>query len=145
MMARPRYETQRDLDNEQEIANYLSQAWQCQFIKLEPIKWKVDYLLIGQGRFAWLEIKTANIKFGQFTFMISYKKIEAARALAKTSGYNFILMFRCKDALVYHVWDFEKEYKFEFGGRTTNTRDSQDVEPVFRIDPKDCKKVEGFN
>lgn len=144
-MARPRYETQKDLDNEQEIANYLTQAWQCQFIKLEPFKWRVDFLLIGQANtFAWLEIKTANMRFGQWPFTIAFKKIEAARALAKTSGYKFILMFRCKDALVYHVWDFEKEYKFEFGGRTRNTRDSQDIEPVFRIDPKDCQKVEGF-
>ena len=140
-----RYESKRDLDNEQEIASFLSQAWGCTFIKLEAYRWRVDFLLCGPGeKFAWLEVKTANIKFGSLPFIISYKKIEAARALSKTSGYKFILIYRCKDALVYHVWDFDKKYKFEFGGRNSAARDPHDIEPVFRIDPKDCHKLEGF-
>lgn len=143
-MGRPKYETQHDLNNEREIAEFLGKLWGCEFIKLEPVKWKVDYLIKGDGKFAWCEIKRANINFGQFVFMISYKKIEAARALVKTSGYKFMLIFRCKDALAYHIWDFDKEYKFEYSGRTKTARDSQDVEPVFRVKPSDCKIVGGF-
>ena len=145
---RTKYETQHDLDNEMQIAGYLEKEWGCEFIKLDPIKWKVDYLIKSikdKGKYAWCEIKRANINFGQYVFMISYKKIEAAKALYETSGQNFMLIFRCKDALCYHVWDFDKKYKFEYSGRTMTTRDSQDIEPVFRVDPNDCKIVEGFN
>ena len=144
---RPKYETQKDLDNEKDIAGFLEKQWDCEFIKLDPIKWKVDYLirdLTNEGKYAWCEIKRANINFGQYVFMISYKKIEAARALHKTSGHKFMLIFNCNDALCYHLWDFDKEYKFEYSGRTMTTRDMQDVEPVFRIDPRDCVIVDGF-
>lgn len=147
-MKRTTYESKRDLDNEQIIADFLEREWECEFIKLNPIKWKVDYLIRSlkeKGKFAWCEIKRANINFGQYLFMISYKKIEAAKSLYETSGQKFMLIFRCNDKLCYHLWDFDKQYEFEYSGRTVTTRDDQDIEPVFRIDPKDCKIVEGFN
>ena len=72
--------------------------------------------------------------------MISYKKIEAAKLLSETSGCDFFLIFK-KDAIAYHKWDFNKQYKFEYSGRTMTTRDDMDIEPVFRINPDDCKII----
>ena len=39
---RPKYETQKDLDHEKEVAAFLAKQWTCEFIKLDPIKWKVN-------------------------------------------------------------------------------------------------------
>ena len=141
---RLRYETQQDLDNEEEVALFLSKKWKADFIKLEEKKWIVDFLIKKGDHYGWAELKCANINFGQYPFMISYKKIEAAKQLYETSGKKFTLIFRCKDALCYHNWDFSKKYKFELGGRTRATRDPEDIEPIFRIDPKDCTIVEGY-
>ena len=141
---RKRYETKQDLDNEEEVALFLSKKWKADFIKLEEKKWIVDFLIKKGDHYGWAELKCANINFGQYPFMISYKKIEAARRLTETSGKKFTLLFKCNDELCYHKWDFTKDYKFEYGGRTVQTRDKQDIEPVFRIDPKDCTIVKGF-
>jgi len=146
-MIRPRYETSEHLANEQRVADFLSEAWNCEFIKLNPVKWKVDFLIRSLGveeKFSWAEVKCLNMNFGRFPFMISYKKIEAAKQLHDTSGKKFLLIFRCLDDLCYHVWDFNREYKFEYSGRTTATRDSQDVEPILRVYPDQCVKVKGF-
>ena len=42
---RLRYETQQDLDNEKEVCGFLSKVWDCVFHKLNPIKYKVDFLI----------------------------------------------------------------------------------------------------
>ena len=144
-MIRARYESQTDLANERKVEAFLSKQWGCCFHKLNPIKWKIDYLIQSGDRYSWAELKCLNIRYGQYPFMISYKKIEAAKLLHDTSRRKFNLIFRCSDELCYHTWDFSKDYKFEWGGRTTATRDSQDIEPVFRVDPSDCKILEGFN
>ena len=86
--------------------------------------------------------QAGKCNFGQYLFMISYKKIEAAKSLYETSGARSSC-YGCNDKLCYHLWDFDKQYEFEYSGRTVTTRDDQDIEPVFRIDPKDCKIVEG--
>lgn len=140
-MPRTQYETKEDLNNESYIATVFEGLWNCKFIKLEPKKWKLDYLIKREDEYMWCEVKRFNHNFGKYTFMISYKKIEAARILHETSGCKFILIFNCNDIICYHVWDFNKKYKFEYGGRTMTTRDSQDVEPVFRINPEDCKRI----
>jgi hypothetical protein len=144
-MIRTRYESQTDLANERKVEAFLSKQWGCCFHKLNPIKWKIDYLIQCGDRYSWAELKCLNIRYGQYPFMISYKKIEAAKLLHDTSKRKFNLIFRCSDELCYHTWDFSKDYKFEWGGRTTATRDSQDIEPVFRVYPEQCKVVEGFN
>lgn len=138
---RPHYETQEDLSQEQQIAKIFEDLWDCEFIKLNPIKYKIDYLIKHQDRYAWAEIKRANINYGQYVFMISYKKIEAAKLLSETSGWDFFLIFRCNDCICYHKWDFNKQYKFEFSGRTMTTRDNQDIEPIFRIPPNECNII----
>ncbi len=144
-MIRTRYESQTDLANERKVEAFLSKQWGCCFHKLNPIKWKIDYLIQCGDRYSWAELKCLNIRYGQYPFMISYKKIEAAKLLHDTSRRKFNLIFRCSDELCYHTWDFSKDYKFEWGGRTTATRDSQDVEPVFRVYPEQGKVLEGFN
>lgn len=144
-MSRPIYETQADLDNEAKVRKFLSSEWECRFIKLNPIKWKVDYLVQKGNKYSWAEVKCRNINYGDYPFMISYKKIEAAKLLHDTSKKKFNLIYKCNDLLCFHTWDFNKEYTFEYGGRTVSTRDPQDIEPVFLIDPKDCTIVEGFS
>ena len=85
----------------------------------ESCEWiKMDFLIEKGDHYGWAELKCLNINYGQFPFMISYKKIEAAKQLYETSGKKFTLIFRCKDALCFHTWDFSKDYKFELGGRT---------------------------
>jgi len=44
-VSRPIYETQADLDNEAKVRKFLSSEWECRFIKLNPVKWKVDFLV----------------------------------------------------------------------------------------------------
>ena len=144
-MSRPIYETQADLDNEAKVRKFLSSEWECRFIKLNPIKWKVDFLVQRGNQYSWAELKCPKMNYGDYPFMISYKKIEAAKLLHDTSKKKFNLIYKCNDLLCFHTWDFNKEYPFEYGGRTVNTRDPQDIEPVFLIDPKDCTIVEGFS
>tara|TARA_Y100000004_G_C8845264_1_gene382273 strand:- start:100 stop:549 length:450 start_codon:yes stop_codon:yes gene_type:complete len=138
---RNHYETEQDLNNEKYIAKVFESEWNCKFIKLNPTKYIVDYLIDYGDKYSWAEVKCANIYFGQYIFMISYKKIEAAKLLSETSGCDFFLIFKCKDAIAYHKWDFNKQYKFEYSGRTMTTRDDMDIEPVFRINPDDCKII----
>jgi len=141
-MNRPKYESIKDLENEKYIANIFEKLWNCKFIKLNPTKWIVDFLIQKENNYSWCEVKRFNHNFGKYVFMISYKKIEAAKILSETSGCKFIIIFNCNDCVCYHVWDFKKEYKFEYGGRTMTTRDSMDIEPVFRINPSDFIRID---
>ena len=141
---RQQYETKEDLENEKQGALFLSKKWDSEFIKLKKIPWVLDFLIKKGDRYAWAEVKCLNMKFGRFPFMISQKKIMAARRLSMTSGKDFFLIFRCTDTLCYHKWDFSKDYKFEYGGRTTQTRDEEDIEPILRVYPEQCVKVKGF-
>ena len=68
---RPKYETQADLDNEKEVCGFLSKVWDCVFHKLNPIKYKVDFLIEKGDHYGWAELKCLNINYGQFPFMIS--------------------------------------------------------------------------
>ena len=93
-MIRTRYESQTDLANERKVEAFLSKQWGCRFHKLNPIKWKIDYLIQCGDRYSWAELKCLNIRYGQYPFMISYKKIEAAKLLHDTSRRKFNLIFR---------------------------------------------------
>ena len=44
-MNRPKYESIKDLENEKYIANIFEKLWNCKFIKLNPTKWIVDFLI----------------------------------------------------------------------------------------------------
>ena len=67
--------------------------------------------------------------------MISLSKVQAADSLLNTTGLKTMLIVRAIDTIYYvclnecvdnHNW-------LQFGGRTVNTRDDGDVEPVYHI------------
>ena len=135
-MSRPLYETKDHLSVEQAVIEFVSLCWSCEAHKM-PISYKLDYMLTrGKESKSFVEIKSRNMKWGQFpTIFLSLSKVQAAQDLSSTSGLPCFFVVHA-DPDVYWI-DFSdligRGDLITFGGRTRNTRDSADVEPVYNI------------
>lgn len=135
-MSRPLYETKDHLTVEQAVITFVSSCWSCEAHKM-PISYKLDYMLTREKEAkAFVEIKSRNMKWGQFpTIFLSLSKVQAAHDLTKTTGLTcFFVVHADPDVYWIDLNDLiGRGDLITFGGRTRNTRDSADVEPVFNI------------
>jgi hypothetical protein len=102
---------------------------------------------------AWVEVKAREHVFGTFPTVIlsAGKWVEGCR-VARETGVPFNLIFRFSDGVyryehaAYHVEynaaDPLREVHFEWGGRSSDPRDTQDEEPVAHIPIGRWKKLD---
>ena len=102
---RPLYESEEDLNEEGKIITDLCAAWDCDYYKL-PISYRLDFLLETKDKhpLGFVECKRRDFHWNQYPdIMISLSKVITAMNLGVATG------------------------------RTLNTRDSADIEPVVHI------------
>jgi hypothetical protein len=148
---RTKYETEEDLKNEKLImesvlVSYkrLKQLHDVFYVKLNPYKYNLDYLLIDKNKngLGWIEVKKRNImSFDYKEYTISLSKVLKGLELSKATKLPFYLVVNFKNG-IYSCKVEEHGFRVAYGGRTLTTRDSDDIEPVAKIDINKFKSID---
>ena len=129
-MSRPIYENAETLANEVEAAKRIEQRWNCTLDKL-PRSYEIDFAASrpGFGIVAWIEYKRREMQWGQYpTIMLSVRKV------ARLAGSSFFVVEDRTGEIRFARIDGQYWDNFvEFGGRTRQTRDTADIEPIVKI------------
>jgi hypothetical protein len=138
--ARPRYETEANKKREKACVKKLNGAWRRRLRKL-PFSYHLDYALVqGEKVIVWLEIKGRSHSFATYdTLILSMLKWRTGIEWFRATGCPFVVVAALTDGNFYYVFREEDAYSFDitYTGRTKQTRDEADIEPVVHI-PMDC-------
>lgn len=130
------YETPKDLYREQQIIQKVCAWWTCDAEKL-PISYKFDYAICKAGDIVgFVEVKHRFVNWGQFPdIMLSLSKFTAASQLYEVTRKPCLFVVGTEDGQVHYtqLQNIDPGMTLKFGGRTTNTRDQADIEPVYHI------------
>lgn len=137
---RTQYENSESLSNEQRAIKKFCEPHNFSWHKL-PISYELDFAISKQGRLkAFAEVKCRNVMREQYpTFFIAQRKfmkgIEYTRYFNQVGGrpFVFVVIVQWKDALGYYKYDAQDKFEHDFSGRTVQTRDSADLEPMVHI------------
>jgi len=149
----PRHESAADLEHEARVRLKVGEAYNTQLMAL-PISYKLDYLMIENNEAgtpaAWLEVKARKMEWGQYpTIVLSLSKWLAAKELSLETGLPFIFAILDARGKIYQFKRSSDDFfrgpaanpvtgkharlEFAYGGRTRNTRDRNDIEPIVFI------------
>lgn len=135
-MSRPIYEDSESLGNEREAAKRIERRWNCTLHKL-PRSYEVDFAATrpGTGVIAWVEYKCRKMRWGQYPdIVVSARKVDALIRMSRLCGKSFFVVEDEAGEIRYARIDGQHWDGFvEVGGRTRQTRDSADVEPVVKV------------
>jgi len=132
---RPLYETKADLDRETKAKGLIETQFSCKLHKV-PKDYRVDYCMTLRDNeiVGWCEIKCRNNESTRYpTYMVSLKKISEGLRLAEMTNAPFTLFIQFTDKLMYYIVKTTDKLEYKVGGRTVQTRDAQDIEPVVYI------------
>ena len=134
---RPLYESEEDLNEEGKIITDLCSAWDCDYYKL-PISYRLDFLLETKDKhpLGFVECKRRDFHWNQYPdIMISLSKVITAMNLGVATGLNTNFVVKANDRLMWCRLNdaIGRSDWLRLGGRTLNTRDSADIEPVVHI------------
>lgn len=134
--ARPVYEDEETLTRERACFAVLEEAWGCTLHKL-PMIYGVDAMAERDGELiGWVEVKGRNHNHDQYpTLILSLIKLRAGLALAGMTGKPFTIVSDFLDGPCFYRVDSKevRAFRVALGGRTNQTRDHGDVEPVIHI------------
>lgn len=141
---RKMYESKKDLSNESDIAERLSHYFKAAFDKM-PLSYGLDFMVTKNDKVIGVcEVKRRHMAHDKYpSFMISLLKFNKGLDFHYRNGIRFSLAIQFDDGVyryVYKEGDMDK-IKIEFSGRTTQTRDSADLEPVVQIPVSMFQKV----
>ena len=133
---RTTYETESDLASESSVASWIAVTLSAEVAKV-PVSYGVDAMLSRDGQLiAWLEIKCRHgMRWGQYPdVMISVLKLRAAAGLKASTGADtiFVVADETGEIRATNLCKTQTSW-IRFGGRTAQTRDSADIEPVCHI------------
>jgi len=133
-MGRPMYETADHRLAEDAVRDLIAVNWRCKVEKM-PISYKLDFAAVRERIVvAFLEVKCRQHRFGQYpTLMLSAAKWQAGCALAETYHIPFGLVIGWQDGVYWCRAQNDPSIRLEWGGRSTQTRDSADIEPVVHV------------
>ena len=135
-MSRPMYEQAVDLAREHEMMRTVTDKWGVQYYKL-PMSYRLDFILMSAEKpKAFAECKHRNFTWGDYPdVMISLSKVQQADSLFRVTGLNTIFIVRANNRIFHTNLNncIAEPSWLRFGGRTVNTRDDGDVEPVYHI------------
>lgn len=134
MTTRPQYETQSDLNNEQQTINAFCSKYNYSYKKL-PIRYKLDFATFRPSKelAGFVEVKCRKFSWSQFpTLILALDKITAMQQ-ALDLGIKSILLLRNQDGIFFWKYDPQNIHSIKWGGRSISPRDNQDEEPVAHI------------
>jgi hypothetical protein len=140
-----KYETQRDLNNEKWVIDYLSKtnAWaNYKFHKLDP-KYSLDYALCEHNKptiKGWAEIKCYKVPYAKYPrTMLSMYKCTSALAIMDVSAQPFYHFVKYSDGVVCWKQITKKDMNdVKWGGRKVERhKGNGDQEPIFYFDKKE--------
>ena len=135
-MTRPLYEKQSDRDNEIRAIPVIENSLNGVARKL-PDNHFADFVIIdGLSRvIAYVEYKNRNFVWGDYpTVMLSvtkFAKLVASKEIRVRSF--FVVEDSSGEVKALDIHRADLDYRVEYGGRTSNTRDSRDIEPVVHL------------
>ena len=130
-MYRPYNETQEDLDNENRVAQILSQKWKTEVLKLSPALYTVDWSFSRNGVVtAFGEYKKRSKKYNEV--MLSAAKLMKMQQLHDFTGLPVLLIIEWPDGIWY--WDMSAD-KWEGNFVVSGNPRGQngDIEPTVMI------------
>tara|TARA_Y100001963_G_C6608772_1_gene366047 strand:+ start:313 stop:744 length:432 start_codon:yes stop_codon:yes gene_type:complete len=135
VVLRTYYENNATLKNESKFKERIMAAWDCDLKKMH-YHHIIDFMLTrNRVAKAWVEVKCLNKTRNQYPYTIlSLSKFMKGVEYYNVTGLPFIFATRLKDEDMYYRYNPEHP-KFEiiWGGRTKQTRDKYDIEPVIQI------------
>jgi len=143
-MVRPRFETSRDLANEESLMEkILNSSYENHDAKKLPPQYYIDYMVMNSyGRPTRLiELKQRNNNHNDFgTYIISLKKIINGQRLADSIGIPFELAVRFNDGDYMVELGNSQSWKVKWFERNSN-RDGWDGEPVVHIPMSEFMRI----
>jgi hypothetical protein len=135
-MTRPQYESPIDLINENSVIEKMAKMRNLSAIKL-PSQYRIDYALSDiSGIRYWVEVKCRNTASNSYhDYMISMSKWISGKRYYLDTGIDFLLAIRFTngDYVIKYSDEIDKRIKYIIKGRTIQTRDEDDIEPVAMI------------
>jgi len=130
------YETEADLSKESAVRRYVAETFSAEVNKV-PLSYGVDSMVTVDDKLvAWLEIKCRpGMAWGQYPdVMVSVLKLRAAAGLKASTGIDtyFVVADSCGVIKSANLCKTRPEW-IKYGGRTAQTRDPADIEPVCHI------------
>lgn len=140
-MTRPQYETNAQRSREWACACRFAHAFNYSFHKLGGQYSRLDGLCLPKQRGqqpVWLEVKCRTHAFAAYpTLLLSAAKWREGVEMAASTGALFVLCVEFTDGdyvYVHDAGDFAAGHVWlDYGGRTNQTRDAGDIEPVVHI------------
>ena len=134
---RPRYETQKDLDNEKQVIDLICNLTNATAHKL-PISDHLDFAMFRDNDLvALVEIKRRKVNSQEWpTYMISYRKVKEARQMSWDLSVPAYLFVQFNDRIGYV--NFDAEFKAGYNGRR-DTNDPGDINLVCYYSMADFK------
>jgi len=143
-MARPQYETQSDRDNELRAIPMIESALHGVARKL-PDNHFADFVVVDATArvVAYVEFKCRSFRWGDYpTVMLSvskFSKLVATRDVRVRSF--FVVQDSSGEIKAVDLQRADLDYRVEYGGRTSKTRDRRDVEPVVHIKTEQFRTI----
>lgn len=140
---RTQYENSESRYNETQFAKYIEERWKCQMIKMH-YHHIIDFMLLRNGvAKAWVEVKCLNREYEQYpNFILSLSKYMKGVEYHNVSGLPFIFAVRINDGDYFYKYDKSHVgLPIVFAGRTKQTRDKYDVEPIINIPKSYFKEI----
>ena len=137
---RQQYETEKDRQNEQVVAEAIESAWKLRTVKM-PKSYHLDYALTNEDNSlrGFVEIKCRRTKrYNYPTYLISLSKVLAAKRLTESTNLCSFLVVKWLDDIAWVY--FNDPHTLGFGGRT-DRNDSADQEPVAFYRISDFKQL----
>lgn len=120
----------------------IESAWGCELHKL-PVSYRVDYCAVRNRSIkGWVEIKCRQHSLYKYdTLMLSLGKWNFGLDLERTTGKPFFVVARFSCGAIVFARASKIDPVIVWGGRTKQTRDSADLEPVVMIPVKEMEDL----
>jgi hypothetical protein len=148
-LSREQYETQADREREQACVQRFVRTFGYSMHKLTGQYSRLDWLLtpIHGGPPAWVEVKCRKHAYERHpTVLLSAAKWREGVSMAQATGGEFILLINFLDGDYAYVYSpghlTSRKVWLEHGGRTRDTRDAGDIEPVMHISSNLFRRVQ---
>ena len=132
---RKHYENSETLANEMKFRQKIESVWNCTLKKMH-YHHIIDFMLIynNEAR-SWVEVKCLNKTSNKYPHTIlSLSKFMKGVEYYNVTGLPFVFATRLEDGDYYYKYDPEHpKFVIRWGGRTKQTRDKYDIEPIINI------------
>lgn len=134
-MGRPKYETKRDIETENEFIRNVSIVDKCfTAVKLNPVQYHIDFAVYKSGELKVIaEVKRRHNDHNYYpTYMIAMSKLFYGISFSDAFSVPFILAIKFNDGWYCYTNGKNVRHKISFSGRN-DRNDEFDKEPCVHI------------